>query len=78
MQFGISPNKELMQKWQRAGNIKDDPKSSIPFTDGIVSYAGYGADSRMSASAVTALIFAIPKKSLHLTGKPMPELRKRR
>ena len=32
--------------------------------------AGYGADSRLSASAVTALILSIPKRSLHLTGKP--------
>ena len=32
--------------------------------------AGYGADSRISASAVTAFILSIPKKSLHLTGKP--------
>jgi len=32
--------------------------------------AGYGADSRLSASAVTALILSIPNKSLHLTGKP--------
>mgnify|MGYP003645115555 FL=1 len=32
--------------------------------------AGYGADSRLSASAVTALIYSIPKHSLHLTGKP--------
>lgn len=32
--------------------------------------AGYGGDSRLSASAVTALIFSIPKRSLHITGKP--------
>ncbi|MFT7535777.1 MAG: hypothetical protein ACI85K_001730 [Hyphomicrobiaceae bacterium] len=32
--------------------------------------AGYGGDSRLAASAVTALIYSIPKKSLHLTGKP--------
>jgi hypothetical protein len=31
--------------------------------------AGYGSDSRLSTSAVTALIYSIPKKSLHLTGK---------
>ena len=35
--------------------------------------AGYGGDSRLSASAVTALIFSIPKKSLHITGKPFPK-----
>lgn len=32
--------------------------------------AGYGADSRLSATAVTAFIFSIPKGNLHLTGKP--------
>lgn len=31
--------------------------------------AGYGADSRLSASAVTAFILSIPKKNLYLTGK---------
>jgi hypothetical protein len=35
--------------------------------------AGYGNDSRLSASAVTALIFSIPKRSLHLTGKPFAQ-----
>jgi hypothetical protein len=45
-------------------------------TDGTFYYqpnrdnAGYGGDSRLAASAVTALIFSIPKRSLHLTGKP--------
>lgn len=32
--------------------------------------AGYGADSRISATAVTAFIFSIPKQNLHVTGKP--------
>jgi len=32
--------------------------------------AGYGGDSRIAATAVTAFIFSIPKHSLHLTGKP--------
>ena len=32
--------------------------------------AGYGADSRISASAVTAFILSIPEGNLHLTGKP--------
>ncbi len=31
--------------------------------------AGYGADSRISASAVTALILSIPKQSLFMTGR---------
>lgn len=31
--------------------------------------AGYGADSRLSASAITAFILSLEKKSLHLSGK---------
>ena len=46
IQFGIQPDHELHMKWEAAGNIKDDPPSKIPFTDGILSYAGYGKDSR--------------------------------
>ena len=44
-------------------------------TDGSFYYqpnrdnAGYGADSRISASAVTAFIFSMPMKSLVITGK---------
>lgn len=43
-------------------------------TDGSFYYqpnrdnAGYGADSRISATAVTALLFSIPKRNLHVTG----------
>jgi hypothetical protein len=32
--------------------------------------AGYGADSRIVASAVTAFIFSIPERNLVLTGRP--------
>jgi len=31
--------------------------------------AGYGADARMTATAVTAFLFTIPKRSLVITGK---------
>lgn len=31
---------------------------------------GYGADSRLSASAVVALLLQVPRHSLHITGKP--------
>ena len=34
--------------------------------------AGYGSDARMSASAVVAFIFSIPKRNLLLTGKSNP------
>jgi hypothetical protein len=32
--------------------------------------AGYGNDARILASSVTALIFSLPKRTLHLSGKP--------
>jgi hypothetical protein len=35
--------------------------------------AGYGPDSRISATAVTAFILSIPRKRLHVTGKPFKE-----
>jgi hypothetical protein len=34
--------------------------------------AGYGSDARMTASAVVAFIFTIPKRSLVITGKAAP------
>jgi Family of unknown function (DUF6288) len=33
--------------------------------------AGYGSDSRLSASAVTAFILTIPRRALAITGKPL-------
>ncbi len=47
-------------------------------TDGTFYYqpnrdnAGYGADARMTASSIVAFIYTIPRKSLALTGKPLP------
>jgi hypothetical protein len=32
--------------------------------------AGYGDDSRLSASAAVALILSVGSRSLHVTGKP--------
>ena len=46
IQFGISTDAAVQRKWNGMGNIKDDPHSETPFTDGIVSFAGYGTDSR--------------------------------
>ena len=48
IQFGISPDSEKQARVEAMGNIKDDPPSNIPFTDGVVSFAGYGKDSRGS------------------------------
>ena len=48
-------------------------------TDGTYYYqpnrdnAGYGADSRLSATAVTAFILAIPTRELHVFGKPFED-----
>ena len=47
IQFGISPDAEKQAAAERLGNIQDDPKpQNVPFVDGIVSFAGYGKDSR--------------------------------
>ena len=48
VQFGIPVSKEKFNYWNRQGNIQDDPPANpkIPFTDGIVSFAGYGDNSR--------------------------------
>ena len=35
--------------------------------------AGYGADSRVAASAVTAFVLSIPRKGLVMTGAPRPK-----
>ena len=35
--------------------------------------SGYGADSRIKATAVAAFILSIPNKSLHVTGKPFKD-----
>ena len=50
-------------------------------TDGTFYYqpnrdnAGYGPDARMTASSVVAFIYTLPRKSLALTGKPLPPAR---
>ena len=88
IQFGISPDAALQNRWAAKGNIEDDPHSQVPFTvrtrlhaqqhfetagrlcrcilltvasfatfvprapqDGIVSYAGYGKNSRSTVRA---------------------------
>jgi peptidyl-prolyl cis-trans isomerase A (cyclophilin A) len=44
VQFGINENKEVQQRYK---NILDDhPEPSIPFKQGMVSFAGGGADTR--------------------------------
>lgn len=34
--------------------------------------SGYGSDARVQASAVTALVFSIPRRRLAITGRPQP------
>jgi len=34
--------------------------------------SGYGSDARVQASAVTALVFSIPRHRLAITGRPQP------
>ena len=56
IQFGISPDREKHKTWMQAGNIDDDPAPTsppVPFTDGIVSFAGYSKDSRSTHLFIT-------------------------
>merc|ERR1740139_980903 len=55
VQFGISPDSQKHTEWMRAGNIDDDPMPDppVPFTDGIVSFAGYSKDSRSTHLFIT-------------------------
>ncbi|EOD23825.1 hypothetical protein EMIHUDRAFT_239073 [Emiliania huxleyi CCMP1516] len=54
VQFGISTSAEKQRHWQSQGNIRDDPRpAGVPFTDGILSFAGYGTDSRSTHLFIT-------------------------
>ena len=55
IQFGISPDSQKHTDWMRAGNVDDDlmPDPPVPFTDGIVSFAGYSKDSRSTHLFIT-------------------------
>ena len=46
VQFGASSHVDRVRKW--SNTIMDDPQLTprIPFTDGVVSFAGYGKNSR--------------------------------
>lgn len=44
VQFGISLDPAMNTRFGE--NIRDDPSPGIPFRKGIMSYAGYGKDSR--------------------------------
>jgi hypothetical protein len=60
--------KRLMDKnrwWFTLSQCIDDSFYYQPNRDN----AGYGADSRISASAVTAFILSIPKQSLFMTNR---------
>ena len=46
IQFGISPDRIKNEYWRAQGTIKDDTPIGVPFTDGVVSFAGYSTDSR--------------------------------
>lgn len=64
-QFGISMNKTRTQEWAAKGAVKDDPPSAVPFTEGIVSFAGYGKNSR-----TTHLFITLGKRVPHLGKAP--------
>ena len=47
VQFGLASTKAMRDKWsKRELNIPDDPKIDVPFTRGIMSFAGGGVNTR--------------------------------
>eukprot|EP00966_Prymnesium_polylepis_P021392 491973-Prymnesium_polylepis.1 len=55
IQFGISPDVTKHRKLQALGNVPDDERhdEAPDFEDGIVSFAGYGPDSRSTHLFIT-------------------------
>ena len=54
-QFGISPDPQKQAVFNQMGNIKDDakPDPAVPFTAGVMAFAGYGEDSRSTQLFLT-------------------------
>ena len=62
VQFGLASTKAMRDKWgKRELNIEDDPKIDIPFTRGIMSFAGGGKHTRG-----TQIFFTLAQISHHL------------
>eukprot|EP01083_Nonionella_stella_P033941 92856_1 len=61
VQFGLASSKAMRQKWRETKNIPDDPPSDVPFTRGIMSFAGSGKNTRG-----TQIFFTLAKLSTHL------------
>ena len=40
VQFGLASTKSMRDKWRAKGEIQDDPHVDVPFTRGIMSFAG--------------------------------------
>ena len=55
IQFGITPDVTKHRKLQALGNVPDDERhdEAPDFEDGIVSFAGYGPDSRSTHLFIT-------------------------
>mmetsp|Transcript_31760 Transcript_31760/g.51395 ORF Transcript_31760/g.51395 Transcript_31760/m.51395 type:complete len:253 (-) Transcript_31760:51-809(-) len=64
VQFGLASTKGMRDKW-RARDIKDDPKIDVPFTRGIMSFAGGGPNTRG-----TQIFFTLAQLSTHLGKEP--------
>lgn len=53
VQFGLAADDEMRNKWREIPNIKDDPLLDMPFTEGMMSFAGGGKDSRGTQIFIT-------------------------
>eukprot|EP01083_Nonionella_stella_P291933 993153_1 len=66
VQFGLASSKSMRNKWAGSdAQINDDPHSEIPFTRGIMSFAGSGKNTRG-----TQIFFTLNEHSTHLGKEP--------
>ena len=67
IQFGISPDRIKNEYWRAQGTIQDDTPIGVPFTDGVVSFAGYSKDSRTTHLLCAPVLAPSPPHPLTAT-----------
>jgi len=53
VQFGLSADEEMREKWRKVPNLEDDPLLDMPFTEGMMSFAGGGKNTRGTQMFIT-------------------------
>lgn len=53
VQFGLAADDAMREKWRKIPNIEDDPLLDKPFTEGMMSFAGGGKNSRGTQMFIT-------------------------